>query len=63
MPVDIDQIDTEIEITRPSRAAASRVAPASGVAPSPPAASARDTRRLIVAALEDELEAYLRTHG
>jgi hypothetical protein len=59
MPIQIDHLDSELEIL-PERSAARRPTPG-GIA-APPAGS-RGLRRQIVEVLEDELQRYLRSRG
>jgi hypothetical protein len=64
MPVQIDHIDTEIEVT-PSHAseAAASAGTAVASATSGAASSGDGFQRAVVAALEAELDAYLRSRG
>jgi hypothetical protein len=65
MPVQIDQFDTEIEVTpsQASREAASGASTTSTSAASVSATSSDAFRRAVVAALEAEFDAYLRSRG
>lgn len=65
MPVQIDHIDTEIEVTpsQASREAASSASTSETSAASGPASSRDAFQRAVVAALEAELDGYLRSRG
>jgi hypothetical protein len=62
MTIDIDHIDSEIEIMPPARPPGVRTS-APAVAASAPPIVARDLRQMIRRTLEDELADYLRTRG
>ena len=62
MAVQIDNIDSEIEIVpRATSAQAQPSAPATSTATA--AATSRDLRGLVVQTLEEELQAFLRSRG
>jgi hypothetical protein len=63
MAVQIDNIDSEIEIMPGPRAAQSSPTTASTGTAVPGTVAGRDLRGLIVKTLEQELQDYLRTRG
>jgi hypothetical protein len=65
MPIQIDQLDSDVEIVPSTTGTGGASAPGAPAAASPasPAAPGGELRRLIVRTLEDELATYLRTRG